>query len=60
MTRSLTIQTRIDPDTYDNLVKITALRGETLAEYLRNALKQALINEPRLYKMMLKKEKARK
>ncbi len=59
MTRSQTIQTRVDDDLYETLHKICDMRGQTLAEYLRNALREALANEKEVYKMMLAK-KARK
>lgn len=60
MTRSQTVQTRLDPDLYEKLLLICELRNETQSEYLRNSLKEALIKEPKVYKLMMKREKGRK
>ncbi len=60
MTRTLTIQTRVDPDLYNTLSRLCEMRGQSLSEYLRNALREALAGEKEVYKMLLKKEKTRK
>ncbi len=56
MNKTLTIQTRIDEQLLQTLHKLCELRGQSIAEYLRNALREAMANEKDVYKQMLNKK----
>lgn len=60
MNRAYTIQTRVDNDLYETLKRVCEMRGQTIAEYIRNALRDALANEPEMYKRLLKIQKGKK
>lgn len=57
--RNKTIQTRINPTLYKDLVKLCKILNTTHAEYFRHALKVAMDAEPEFYRMMMKKVETR-
>jgi hypothetical protein len=57
--RSVTIQSRINPALYQDLVKLCKVLNTTQAEFLRHGLKLAMDAEPEFYKIMMKRTETR-